>query len=188
MWYPNYIKPVVDVVVAIFLLLLLAPFFLILLMLLWILQGKPLFFRQRRAGKEGRPFDVMKLRSMKHSTITGEMVVTPIGRFLRCYSLDEWPQLINVLTGEMSLVGPRPLLVSYTDRFNSNQKKRLDVKPGITGLTQVSGGNLLSWKEKFSLDSKYAEQQSFYLDMKILFKTPAAIVCRKDKGNPVTNF
>lgn len=188
MLYADHIKPVIDIFIATFLLLLIFPFFIILMMALLILQGRPLFFNQLRAGKRGQPFKVYKLRSMAYDNHTKTMKVTRVGKILRRFSLDEWPQLFNVLKGEMSIVGPRPLLTSYTGRLEGNQRKRLDVNPGITGLTQVSGGNLLSWEEKFRLDSLYADKQSFCFDVKIMFKTPAVVWRRKDKGNPVANF
>lgn len=188
MLYADYIKPIVDFIIAVFLLWLLLPFFGIMIVVLWVLQGRPLFFNQQRAGKYGQPFKVFKFRSMAYDEASATMKVTPCGKVLRRFSLDEWPQLFNVLKGEMSLVGPRPLMTSYTPRLDGNQKKRLNVKPGITGLTQISGANLLSWEDKFRLDSKYAEEQSFFNDLKILLKTPAAICKRRDKGNPVANF
>ncbi len=130
-----------------------------------LLDGSPTIFIQARSGFQGRPFNLYKLRTMK----TGE--ITPFGKFLRRWSIDELPQLWNVIIGDMSLVGPRPLLVEYDQHYSSEQKRRLDTKPGITGLSQVNGRNSLSWDERFELDVIYVQKQSFMLDCQILLKT-----------------
>ncbi|ARQ06544.1 Putative sugar transferase EpsL [Macrococcoides canis] len=139
--------------------------------------GSPIIFKQTRPGQFGKPFDVYKFRTMTNETDeNGELLpdskrLTDTGKFLRKYSLDELPQLINVIKGDISLVGPRPLLMEYNDLYNAEQRRRLDVKPGITGWAQVNGRNALSWEEKFELDVWYVDHQSFMLDLYILYLT-----------------
>lgn len=139
--------------------------------------GSPIIFKQTRPGQFGKPFDVYKFRTMTNETDeNGDLLpdsdrLTDTGKFLRKYSLDELPQLINVIKGDISLVGPRPLLMEYNDLYNAEQRRRLDVKPGITGWAQVNGRNALSWEEKFELDVWYVDHQSFMLDMYILCLT-----------------
>ncbi|TDM20850.1 sugar transferase [Macrococcoides canis] len=139
--------------------------------------GSPILFTQTRPGQYGKPFQVYKFRTMTNETDkNGELLpdaerLTETGKFLRKYSLDELPQLINVIKGDISLVGPRPLLMEYNELYNAEQRRRLDVKPGITGWAQVNGRNVLSWEEKFELDVWYVDHQSFMLDMYILYLT-----------------
>lgn len=139
--------------------------------------GSPIIFKQTRPGQFGKPFDVYKYRTMTNETDdNGNLLpdsdrLTDTGKFLRKYSLDELPQLINVIKGDISLVGPRPLLMEYNELYNAEQRRRLDVKPGITGWAQVNGRNALSWEEKFELDVWYVDHQSFMLDMYILYLT-----------------
>ncbi len=139
--------------------------------------GSPIIFKQTRPGQFGKPFDVYKFRTMTNEIDeNGNLLpdsdrLTETGKFLRKYSLDELPQLINVIKGDISLVGPRPLLMEYNDLYNDEQRRRLDVKPGITGWAQVNGRNALSWEEKFKLDVWYVDNQSFMLDMYILYLT-----------------
>lgn len=139
--------------------------------------GLPILFTQTRPGQYGKPFQVYKFRTMTNETdMNGELLpdaerLTETGKFLRKYSLDELPQLINVIKGDISLVGPRPLLMEYNDLYNDEQRRRLDVKPGITGWAQVNGRNALSWEEKFELDVWYVDHQSFMLDIYILYLT-----------------
>jgi lipopolysaccharide/colanic/teichoic acid biosynthesis glycosyltransferase len=146
--------------------------------------GSPVFFRQRRPGLHGRIFEMVKFRTMTDARdAQGQLLpdavrLTPFGRFLRSSSLDELPELWNVLKGEMSLVGPRPLLVQYLDRYSERQARRHEVKPGITGLAQVMGRNALAWEEKFEWDVRYVETRSLALDVKILFLTVKAVVFR----------
>lgn len=146
--------------------------------------GSPVFFRQRRPGLHGRIFEMVKFRTMTDARdAQGQLLpdavrLTPFGRFLRASSLDELPELWNVLKGEMSLVGPRPLLVQYLDRYSERQARRHEVKPGITGLAQVMGRNALAWEEKFEWDVRYVETRSLALDVKILFLTVKAVVFR----------
>ena len=146
--------------------------------------GSPVYFRQRRPGLHGRIFEMVKFRTMTDARdAQGQLLpdavrLTPFGRFLRASSLDELPELWNVLKGEMSLVGPRPLLVQYLDRYTERQARRHEVKPGITGLAQVMGRNALAWEEKFEWDVRYVETRSLALDVKILFLTVKAVVFR----------
>lgn len=144
--------------------------------------GSPILFTQTRAGQYGKPFNIYKFRTMTNETdAEGNLLpdkdrLTQTGKLLRKYSLDELPQLFNVLKGDISLVGPRPLLMEYNDLYNSSQRRRLDVKPGITGWAQVNGRNSLSWEEKFELDVWYVDNQSFLLDLKILYLTVLKVV------------
>ncbi|TDW11169.1 sugar transferase EpsL [Staphylococcus sp. AtDRG32] len=152
--------------------------------------GKPVLFSQVRPGQDGKPFEIYKFRTMSDKRDeNGELLpddqrMTPVGTFIRKSSIDELPQLINVLKGDISLVGPRPLLMEYLPLYNDEQKKRHNVKPGITGWAQVNGRNAISWDEKFKLDVWYAENQSFKLDMYIIYKTIINILQRKDINAP----
>lgn len=147
--------------------------------------GRPVLFVQTRAGRNGRPFRICKFRSMTDARgPDGELLpdaerLPPFGRKLRQTSLDELPQLWNVLKGDMSLVGPRPLYVAYNERYDAFQRRRLEVRPGITGLAQVRGRNTLTWKDRFATDVEYVERQSLWLDLKIMAMTVAAILRRR---------
>jgi lipopolysaccharide/colanic/teichoic acid biosynthesis glycosyltransferase len=149
----------------------------VLAVLVRIIHGRPVLFRQQRAGYKGKAFSVIKFRTMNNRTAPdGSLLpdaerLTPFGRFLRASSLDELPELFNVLRGEMSLVGPRPLLVKYLDRYSPEQMRRHNVLPGITGWAQVNGRNALTWEEKFRLDVWYMDHWSFWLDIKIIWLT-----------------
>ncbi|MDQ7143782.1 sugar transferase [Mammaliicoccus lentus] len=148
--------------------------------------GKPIFFKQTRPGKDEKPFEILKFRTMTDERdLNGELLpdkdrMTKTGDFIRKTSIDELPQLINVLKGDLSLVGPRPLLMDYLPLYTEEQRKRHLVKPGITGWAQVNGRNTISWEEKFKLDVWYVETQSFKLDMFILYKTIMNVIKRKD--------
>ena len=150
-----------------------------------MLDGGPVLFRQTRPGYRGRPFDLLKFRSMSaQRDASGELLpdrdrITPTGAFLRKTSLDELPELINVLKGEMSLVGPRPLLMEYLDRYTPEQRRRHDVRPGITGWAQVHGRNALSWDEKFALDLWYVDNHSLVVDLEILAMTVGQVLKRE---------
>ena len=133
--------------------------------------GRPVFFVTARAGQRGRPFQMLKFRTMRTGAGTDGERLTRTGRVLRALSLDELPQLAHVLTGEMALIGPRPLPVSYVARYTAVEARRLEVRPGLTGWAQVNGRNALSWEEKFRLDVWYVDHRSFLLDLKILFLT-----------------
>ena len=139
-------------------------------------EGRPVFFRQERAGKGGRPFRMLKLRTMRGGDGTDEERLTRLGRFLRASSLDELPELLHVLAGTMSLVGPRPLPTRYLPRYSPEQARRHEVLPGITGWAQVHGRNLLSWEDKFAYDVWYVDHRSFLLDIKILLLTVATVL------------
>ena len=158
-------------------LLILSPFFLIISFLLFFINGRPVFFKQARTGKNGNQFYFYKFRTMipqndSYSTfLSDEKRVTKIGKWIRKTSLDEIPSLINVIKGEMNLVGPRPLLPEYLPLYSKDQNKRHLVKPGITGWAQINGRNAITWEKKFELDVWYVENRSFYLDIKILFST-----------------
>lgn len=147
--------------------------------------GSPVLFRHVRPGLQGRPFTLFKLRTMRDlrdergELLPDEVRLTPLGRFLRHTSLDELPELWNVLRGDMSLVGPRPLLLEYLPRYNRDQARRHEVRPGITGWAQIHGRNALSWGEKFDLDVWYVDHVSLGLDLRILLRTPRAVLGRK---------
>jgi lipopolysaccharide/colanic/teichoic acid biosynthesis glycosyltransferase len=175
--YKTTIKPNLDVLTALIGLILLSPILVIVTLLLaFANKGKPFFF-QRRPGKNERLFSIIKFKTMtdkkdkKGNILPDAERLTAVGSFVRKTSLDEIPQLLNVLKGDMSLVGPRPLLPEYLPLYTLEQKRRHEVKPGITGLAQVNGRNTLSWSDKFKRDVEYVEQQSFVLDCKILFLT-----------------
>lgn len=146
--------------------------------------GSPVLFRQTRPGLHGRPFEMIKFRTMKDATdkegnaLPDSERLTEFGKKLRASSLDELPELWNVLKGDMSLVGPRPLLMEYLPLYNAEQAKRHNVRPGVTGYAQVNGRNSLSWEDKFKLDTWYVEHQSLWLDMKILLKTVKKVIIR----------
>ncbi|MEW9501077.1 sugar transferase [Jeotgalibacillus marinus] len=170
-------KRVLDIMLSLLLLVFLSPVFLAVVVMIALKMGRPIFFTQERPGLNGVPFKLFKFRTMMDlydqngDFFSDEMRLTNIGRMIRKYSLDELPQLINVLRGEMSLVGPRPLLMEYLVLYSDEQLVRHDVKPGITGWAQINGRNSITWEEKFKMDSWYVKNQSFLLDCKILLKT-----------------
>jgi sugar transferase EpsL len=172
-----WVKKLVDYTLASLLLIILSPLIGGVALLLWATMGRPLLFRQTRSGLYGRPFQIIKFRTMtdKHDSfgcaLPDEMRLTPVGRFLRAMSLDELPELWNVLCGELSLVGPRPLLVRYLERYSPEQARRHEVMPGITGWAQINGRNDLPWEQKFALDVWYVDNWSLGLDFRILVKT-----------------
>lgn len=179
------VKRAFDVVVASAVLVLTLPIQGVVAALVRRDLGTPVLFRQARPGRDGRVFTLIKFRTMR-AAAPGEGVesddarLTPLGRRLRSTSLDELPSLWNVVRGDMSLVGPRPLLVQYLDRYTPEQARRHEVRPGITGLAQVSGRNAITWDEKLALDVQYVEARSFLLDLKILIRTIAPLVHRRD--------
>lgn len=148
--------------------------------------GSPVIFKQTRPGKDGRPFDIYKFRTMTDERdengklLSDEIRLTPFGQTLRKLSIDELPQLINVLKGDISIVGPRPLLMQYLPLYNDQQRRRMEVRPGITGWAQVNGRNNISWQDKFDLDVWYVDNQSFLLDMYILCLTVLKVVKKED--------
>ena len=175
--YVRFIKPVIDFLVALVMFLVLSPLFIVVTVLLAIAnRGKPFFF-QRRPGRFGKIFMVIKFKTMNDKRDkNGELLpdserLTPIGRWVRRSSVDEVPQLLNVIKGDMSIIGPRPLLEEYLPLYSETQKKRHNVRPGITGWAQVNGRNTLSWQQKFEYDVWYVNNVSFVLDLKILFMT-----------------
>lgn len=180
----DLIKRCFDLAIGSVIFLLASPVLLILWVLIRWNMGKPALFRQARPGFQGRTFDLIKFRTMSdrrdasgHLLSDGERL-TILGVWMRRLSLDELPQLFNVIKGEMSLVGPRPLLVQYLERYSPEQARRHEVKPGITGWAQVNGRNALSWEDKFVLDVWYVDHRSFWLDLKILFLTVLRVVKR----------
>ena len=162
-------KYIFDTVIIIIFL----PFIIILFGFLYLsvlfFLGRPVFFVQKRSGKNGKEFKIIKFRTMLINNKKDDDRLTPFGNFLRNHSLDEIPEIINVIKGEMSLVGPRPLFMEYNDLYDDYQKQRLSVKPGITGLAQIYGRNNISWEEKFALDIKYVNKSNLYMDIKIIF-------------------
>ncbi|QGY39436.1 sugar transferase [Pseudodesulfovibrio cashew] len=178
-------KRLLDIALALLALLLLWPVLLLVALLVRRKLGSPVFFRQTRPGLNGVPFELVKFRTMRDAVgpdgaplPDGERL-TPFGRFLRSTSLDELPELWNVLKGEMSLVGPRPLLMQYLGRYSPRQARRHEVRPGITGWAQVNGRNAISWEEKFELDVWYVDHQSGMLDLKILWLTVLSVFKRE---------
>lgn len=175
---------------AIFSVLFFLPVFILLCLVVFLKLGSPIFFRQQRPGLNGSLFTIYKFRTMldkldsRGNPLPDSQRLTRFGHFLRSTSLDELPELFNVLKGEMSLVGPRPLLVQYLDLYTPEQMRRHDVKPGITGWVQVNGRNTLSWEEKFALDVWYVENQSFWLDLKIIALTTWKIFKREGINEP----
>ncbi|MGY3794354.1 sugar transferase [uncultured Aquimarina sp.] len=184
--YQSFIKRIIDFTLSFIGILFLSPIILILIVLLAIANGGKPFFFQSRPGKNERIFKIIKFKSMNDKKDeNGELLpfdqrITKTGKFIRKYSLDEIPQLFNVVKGDMSLIGPRPLLVKYLPLYNDVQKKRHDVKPGITGWAQVNGRNAISWDEKFKLDVWYTENISFKLDIKIIIKTIKKVLFKED--------
>jgi sugar transferase EpsL len=173
-------KRLFDLVIAIPLVFLLSPVMLLVAILVLLRLGRPVLFRQARPGLAGKSFELLKFRTMIDSldsagqSLPDEKRLTRVGQFLRSTSLDELPQLFNVIKGDMSLVGPRPLLMKYLDRYNQQQMRRHEVKPGITGWAQVKGRNAISWERRFGLDIWYVDNQSLLLDLRIMILT----VCR----------
>lgn len=180
------IKRLFDVICSGCGLLILAPVLLLVAVIVRLRLGGPILFRQSRPGKNGKAFKMLKFRSMSNETdadghlLPDEQRLPAFGKTLRASSIDELPGLINVLLGDMSLVGPRPLLMEYLPLYNARQSRRHEVRPGITGWAQVNGRNALSWQQKFELDVWYVENQSFWLDIKILFMTVLKVLKRAD--------
>lgn len=181
-------KRCVDLLVSAVALVMLSPMLLVVAVLVRVKLGPPVIFRQQRPGKAGRIFTLYKFRTMRDAApgTTGVEAVasdagrlTPFGRLLRSTSLDELPELVNVLRTDMSLVGPRPLLPEYLDRYNGEQARRHEVRPGITGWAQVNGRNAVSWDERLKMDVWYVDHRSFALDARIVFSTVAAVVSRE---------
>jgi lipopolysaccharide/colanic/teichoic acid biosynthesis glycosyltransferase len=186
MFYKHFFKRFIDLIATLIALVVFSPVLLIVIILqLYFHKGK-IWFRQQRPGKHGKLFYILKFKTMSDEKdkqgklLPDVMRLTKWGNFLRKSSIDELPQLINILRGEMSLVGPRPLLIEYLSRYNERQKRRHEVKPGVTGWAQVNGRNAISWDQKFELDVWYTENISLWLDIKILFKTLHKVIRSKE--------
>lgn len=180
------LKSLFDKILALFLIILFSPIYIVVSLLILLKMGKPILFRQKRPGYKEKIFGIYKFRTMTNDTdehgnlLPDEQRLVGVGKFIRSTSLDELPQLFNVLKGEMSFVGPRPLLIEYLDLYNDEQKRRHNLKPGITGWAQVNGRNAISWEQKFEYDVWYVDNQSFLLDMKILWLTFLKVLKRSD--------
>ncbi|WP_333640898.1 sugar transferase [Acinetobacter johnsonii] len=180
------LKRLLDIVIASSALVLLSPVYAFVAYKVRKNLGSPVLFRQVRPGLNGKPFEMIKFRSMKDAVdaqgnpLPDRERLTPFGQMLRSSSLDEMPELWNVIKGEMSIVGPRPLLMEYLPLYNSEQAKRHDVRPGITGYAQVNGRNAISWEKKFELDTWYVNNQSLWLDFKIMLKTVKKVLAKDD--------
>ena len=184
-FYEKYVKVLQDAVLAAIALMMLSPILLVVAILVRVKLGAPVIFKQERAGKDGKPYYMYKFRSMADlrdengELLPDEERLGKFGKLLRSTSLDELPSLINVVCGKVSLVGPRSLYVRYNDRYNDEQKRRLEVRPGITGLAQVNGRNAISWEKKFEYDVQYVDHITFIGDWKIMFKTVGKVFKRE---------
>lgn len=182
--YRNCFKRIFDFVLSLIAILLLSPILIILTITGAIKMGGSPFFTQERPGKDGKVFKLVKFKSMNNKRdengklLPDEVRLTSYGKFIRNTSLDELPELINILKGDMAIVGPRPLLVKYLTRYNEIQARRHEVRPGLTGLAQVNGRNAISWEEKFNYDVEYVDNVSFLLDIKIICKTALKVIKR----------
>lgn len=185
MIYKTYIKRFLDIVISLCAIIILSPIYIVLGILVRCKLGSPVLFHQDRPGKDGRIFHMYKFRSMTDERdengelLSDEVRLTPFGKKLRATSLDELPELFCILKGDMSLVGPRPLLVRYLPLYSERQKHRHDVRPGLTGWAQVNGRNTLTWPQKFEYDVEYTEKVSFTMDIKILFMTVLNVLKRE---------
>lgn len=190
--YQRFIKRWLDFILALFACIVLSPLMLIVMIFVRIKLGSPVTFKQKRPGKNEKIFELYKFRTMTDQKdengelLSDEIRLTDFGKKLRSTSLDELPELWNIIKGDMSIVGPRPLLVQYLPLYNEKQKHRHDVRPGITGLAQVNGRNAISWEEKFDWDIQYVKNISFANDIKIIFKT-VSTVAKKDGISSVTS-
>ena len=183
--YRNYIKRIIDLILSFMAIIVLSPVLVIVAILVRTKLGSPVIFKQKRPGMNEKIFTLYKFRTMTDETdeqgnlLPDEVRLTKFGKLLRSTSLDELPELFNILKGDMAIVGPRPLLVRYLPRYNEHQKKRHNVRPGFTGYAQVNGRNSISWEEKFDFDVYYVEHVSFLLDVKIIFKTIKVVFARE---------
>ena len=183
--YKNFIKRILDIILSFLALVILSPLLILTAFLIRIKLGEPVFFKQLRPGKNEKIFGILKFRTMTDAKdengnlLPDEIRLTRFGQFLRSTSIDELPELLNILNGDMSIVGPRPLLVQYLERYNEEQKHRHDVKPGLTGLAQVNGRNGITWEEKFDYDLEYVKNITFYGDCKIIFQTVMKVFGRE---------
>jgi sugar transferase EpsL len=183
-------KRLLDLLICLLALTIAAPVILLTTLAVRCFLGTPILFRQQRPGYKGRPFTILKFRTMTTATdSTGKQLpddsrLTRLGRFLRSLSLDELPELVNILRGDMSFIGPRPLLMEYLDRYSPEQMRRHDVYPGLTGWAQVNGRNALTWQDKFRLDIWYVDHWTFWLDIKVLFLTLWKVLAREGISQP----
>ena len=183
--YKNFIKRILDIILSFLALVILSPLLILTAFLIRIKLGEPVFFKQLRPGKNEKIFGILKFRTMTDAKdengnlLPDEIRLTRFGQVLRSTSIDELPELLNILNGDMSIVGPRPLLVQYLERYNEEQKHRHDVKPGLTGLAQVNGRNGITWEEKFHYDLEYVKNITFYGDCKIIFQTVMKVFGRE---------
>lgn len=183
--YKNFIKRILDIILSFLALVILSPLLILIAFLIRIKLGEPVFFKQLRPGKNEKIFGILKFRTMTDAKdengnlLPDKIRLTRFGQFLRSTSIDELPELLNILNGDMSIVGPRPLLVQYLERYNEEQKHRHDVKPGLTGLAQVNGRNGITWEEKFHYDLEYVKNITFYGDCKIIFQTVMKVFGRE---------
>lgn len=183
--YAKYVKRLLDIIFSVLLFIITFPVLIVVAILVRINLGSPVIFKQKRPGKNEKIFTLYKFRTMTDKKDdNGNMLpdderLTKFGMFLRSTSLDELPELINIIKGDMSFVGPRPLLEEYLSLYNDDQKHRHDVSPGLTGLAQVNGRNLLEWKKRFDLDLEYVNNVTFKMDLKIIFKTISLVIMRK---------
>jgi sugar transferase EpsL len=188
--YLTGVKRLLDVIVSVLSLMIFSPVFFLIMVAIRIFMGTPIFFRQERPGLHGRPFNIFKFRTMinirnaQGILLPDAKRLTAFGHFLRSTSMDELPELFNVLKGEMSIVGPRPLLMQYLDRYTPEQMRRHEVKPGITGWAQVNGRNAITWEDKFRFDIWYVDNQSLQLDFKIIALTIWKILKREGINQP----
>lgn len=191
--YGKYFKRPIDVMLSLIGLIILSPILLIVGMLIRIKLGSPIIFKQKRPGLNEEIFIMYKFRTMTDEKdkdgklLSNNIRLTKFGRILRSMSIDELPELINVLKGDMSLIGPRPLLVEYLPRYNKHQARRHEVRPGITGLAQVNGRNAISWEDKFNYDVDYVENYNLIMDIKILMQTVFKVVKRENVNQSEKN-
>lgn len=184
--YKKYIKRILDFLLSGIVLIILAIPLIIVGLLIKVQLGSPILFRQKRPGKNGKIFEIIKFRTMNNTKdengnlLPDDLRLTKFGKFIRSTSIDELPELINILKGDMSIVGPRPLLVEYLELYNEEQKHRHDVRPGLTGLAQVNGRNCITWEAKFKYDIEYVNNITFVNDCKIILKTIEKVLLRED--------
>lgn len=183
--YRSFFKRILDISLALAGIILLSPILLLIALLVRINLGSPIIFKQQRPGMNERIFTIYKFRTMKDEKdengepLSDSLRLTRFGKFLRSTSMDELPELFNIIKGDMSIIGPRPLLVQYLSLYNKHQKRRHEVRPGLTGLAQISGRNEIGWEEKFNLDVEYIESISFFFDLKIILLTVKKIITRE---------
>lgn len=183
--YRNGLKRIFDILGSMIALIVISPLLLLTSILVLFFLGRPIIYSQERPGRGGKPFLVYKFRSMKNDVdskghlLPDKMRITKFGRFLRSTSIDELPELFNILFGHMSLIGPRPLLMEYLPLYTMEQMRRHEVRPGLTGLAQVNGRNAISWEDRLRYDVEYVDNLTFWLDVKIMFKSIRVVLSRK---------